>query len=256
MSLLQTIPHCHADFEVVRSIQQAQNKGSNIVLVQQGILGCTPTLPTMAISLHCLELYHQLWQHQSSFSIQAFTKVHCVLHNIFGVPVLEFTVFCHKQTFHDQFSGTFDACLMILQEVHSCMDAVLGRSKADLHLHHGCPPCTFKQPNEPFLKPAQLMAMDGNNSAKHMDGAGHADHWIFPSKYMISPANVVMFKDMSMINRVNELVVRLRSENIVQIFKQTGIFLSACHHGTRQTVTEMQHSGELCSIFTSTETSD
>ena len=45
---------------------------------------CTPTSPELMIMFQCLELYHQLRQHQSSFSIQAYTKVLCVLHGVSG----------------------------------------------------------------------------------------------------------------------------------------------------------------------------
>jgi hypothetical protein len=47
-----------------------------------GALGCSPVQPTVAVRLQCLELYHQLRRRQSSFSIQAFTKVLCALHNV------------------------------------------------------------------------------------------------------------------------------------------------------------------------------
>jgi len=101
--------------------------------------------------------------------------------------------------------------------------------------------------------------MDGNNSAKRMDHAGHADRRVFPSTYMISRADVDMFKD----------DVRTRSgqrgnaerdggscadawqaasavdEGTVKVFEQTGIFLSACRHGMILTCVEMLHSGEL-----------
>ena len=101
--------------------------------------------------------------------------------------------------------------------------------------------------------------MDGNNSAKRMDNAGHADHRIFPSTYMISRADVDKFKD----------DVRTRpglrgsaehdgggcadtwqaasavDEDTVKVFEQTGIFLSACRHGIILTCAEMLRSGEL-----------
>lgn len=35
------------------------------------------------------------------------------------------------------------------------------------------------------------------------------------------------------------------AENTTNIFEQTGVFVSACHHGIIQTLVEMRRSGEL-----------
>ncbi|KAG2096945.1 hypothetical protein BD769DRAFT_1631409 [Suillus cothurnatus] len=51
------------------------------MLLCHGLLGCSPIQPTVAICLECLELYHQIRQRQSSFSIQSITRVLCALHN-------------------------------------------------------------------------------------------------------------------------------------------------------------------------------
>ncbi|KIK90738.1 hypothetical protein PAXRUDRAFT_151271 [Paxillus rubicundulus Ve08.2h10] len=39
-----------------------------------GLIGCSPISPMMAISIWCLEFYHQLCCCQSSFGIQEFAK--------------------------------------------------------------------------------------------------------------------------------------------------------------------------------------
>ena len=67
-------------FEVI----QQDNELANVSLIRNGLLGCTPTSPELAITLQCLELYHQLQRRQSSFGIQAYTKVLCVLHGVSG----------------------------------------------------------------------------------------------------------------------------------------------------------------------------
>ena len=101
--------------------------------------------------------------------------------------------------------------------------------------------------------------MDGNNSAKRMDHAGHADCHIFPSTYMISRADVDMFKDDVRTRPGQRSNAEHRDggcadtwqatssvdEDIVRVFKQTGIFLSACRHGIILTCAEMLCSGEL-----------
>ena len=102
--------------------------------------------------------------------------------------------------------------------------------------------------------------MDGNNSAKRMDHAGHADRRIFPSTYMISRADVDTFKNdvrMRPGQRGNTehhdgggcadtwQAASAVDEDTVKLFEQTGIFLSACRHGIILTCAEMLHSGEL-----------
>ena len=73
--------------------------------------------------------------------------------------------------------------------------------------------------------------MDGNNSAKRMDHAGHADRRIFPSTYMISRAEVDMFKEMCAHDRVSvampssvKVVVLTHGRPLVQWMK----ILSRC----------------------------
>ncbi|KAG1785615.1 uncharacterized protein HD556DRAFT_1217094, partial [Suillus plorans] len=174
------------ELDYFHDITQQHEEVANVSLLHVGLLGCSPTAPTVAISLQCLELYHQLRRRQSSFSIQAFTKVLCAIHNV-----------NYTQTFRDQFSITFNIYLTILRSVWSQVDMALGRTDPDWRLRHGCPPCTFEvsQPNECPLYPTSLKAMDGNNSAKHMANAGSADLRIFPSRYMIPPDQVDVFKD-------------------------------------------------------------
>jgi hypothetical protein len=114
-----------------------------------------------------------------------------------------------------------------------------------------------KQPNECLLYPASLRAMDGNNSAKCMVNAGSTDCCIFPSRYMIPPDQVDIFKDDVQLCP-GECGVKQPTSctdhwkaanstdgNTVHVFEQTNIFLSARRHGIVQTVTEMCCSGEL-----------
>ncbi|KAF8836261.1 hypothetical protein BDN67DRAFT_911508, partial [Paxillus ammoniavirescens] len=85
---------------------QQDNELVNVSLLHSGLLGCSLISPMMAISVCCLEFYHQLCHHQSSFGIQAFAKVLCVLNNV-----------TYKSSFCDQFSFAFNAYLAILQEI-------------------------------------------------------------------------------------------------------------------------------------------
>ncbi|KAF9240489.1 hypothetical protein BU15DRAFT_74071 [Melanogaster broomeanus] len=142
-------------------VPQQHDELANVSLVHVGLLGCSPTFPTTAITLQCLKLYHQLRHCQSSFSIQVFERL-CVPY-----------IMCitYAPTFRDQFTTAFDAYLAILQEVQTRVDVSLGRSDLNWHLWYGCPACTFKQEDEPLLHPASLKSMDGNNSAMRMANA-------------------------------------------------------------------------------------
>ncbi|KAG1812026.1 hypothetical protein EV424DRAFT_1473620 [Suillus variegatus] len=221
----------------VCEIAQNHDEAANIALLRVGLLGCSPTTPT------------------SSFSVQAFTKVLCALHNVTYIKI-----FC------EQFAIAFDVYLAIIREIRSRIDVALGRSDPDWRLHNSCPACTFKQPDEVALFPASLGAMDGNNSAKRMDNVGYTDRQIYPSRYMITSEDVDKFKDDVRLRpgersvgdesvQPNESLTctdnwqaansTSGSENTVHVFEQTGIFLSACWHGIIQTLTEMRRSGEL-----------
>ena len=63
-------------------IFQLPDELANIPLARIGFLGCSPTIPSVAFSFKCLELYHQLRCCQSSFGVQAYAKVLCALHNV------------------------------------------------------------------------------------------------------------------------------------------------------------------------------
>jgi hypothetical protein len=97
--------------------------------------------------------------------------------------------------------------------------------------------------------------MDGNFSAKRLDGSGTSDPRIFRSRYFIPQADVEHFKDDVRNNRSapqttvscteNWTAAKAVEENKIVVFDQTGIFLVACRHGFIECVTEMARSGEL-----------
>ena len=103
--------------------------------------------------------------------------------------------------------------------------------------------------------------MDGNFSAKRVDGSGSADMCIFHSCYFMPEADVEHFKDDVHSCSVphhrpgtgpttepcteNWTAAKAVEENKVQVFDQTGIFIIACRHGFIESVAEMKRSGEL-----------
>ncbi|KAG1877380.1 hypothetical protein F4604DRAFT_1880377 [Suillus subluteus] len=216
--------------------QQCPNQPANVALLRVGLLGCSPLQLTIAIRI----------EHQSSFSVQAITKVLCALHNV-----------TYFRQLREQFSNVFDIYLHILREVQSRVDGILGKDSNNWQMNGACPSCAFKQPDEPMLSPARLHAMDGNFSAKRLDGSGSADLRQFCSRYFISEAEVEQFKDdvQRRASTTNTTTLGACTENWtaakavddtkITVFDQTGIFLVACRHGIIECVTEMRRSGEL-----------
>jgi hypothetical protein len=238
----------------------------------------------MAFTLEALELYHQIRCRQPSFSIQAITKVLCAMNNVGWIEdnvvaaltglALQLT---YSQHLRNQFSVAFDVYLAVLRRIKQSANEALGRDGSGWRLRNSCPPCRYKVSNskpiqkrglqnmqldgEPPLVPASLHAMDGNSSVKRVDGSGVADPRAFESDYLITADDVDIFKDEvtrksrpaasdSKLGGLvsctdNWTVANTFSEDTVKVFEQTGIFLSACHHGMIEMFTEMRRSGEL-----------
>ncbi|KAF8592627.1 hypothetical protein K439DRAFT_1643685 [Ramaria rubella] len=241
-----------------QTIPQLPDKLPNCALLCAGLLGTSPTAPSTAISINCLELYHQIRHQQSSFSIQAIAKVLCTLHNV-----------TYTRTFCDQLSSVFDIYLSLLRLVKQHVNKALGRDGPDWQLQYVCPPCGYKLKDEPQIVPACLHAMDGNNSMKCVAGSGHADEQVFLSEYHITPAQVDVFKDdvhkrtpskASTTEELGALPCKgdtticaehwqaangVSFKNSTQVFDQCGGFISTCRHGIVETLIEMKRSGEL-----------
>ncbi|EGN93666.1 hypothetical protein SERLA73DRAFT_156230 [Serpula lacrymans var. lacrymans S7.3] len=115
------------------------------------------------------------------------------------------------------------------------------------------------QPNEPVLMLKRIHTIDGNMSARRIDGSSHTNSRHFYSCLFILPAKVDTFKDdVSQQPRLktqarseddscagNWLAANSVKEDKIQVFDQTGIFLMACQHGFVESVAEVKHSGEL-----------
>ncbi|KAI6149057.1 hypothetical protein EDD17DRAFT_1766528 [Pisolithus thermaeus] len=235
------------EYERHVNVIQKADESANAALLRVGLLGCSPSQPRIAIRLECLELYHQIRRRQSSFSLQAMMKVLCALQNI-----------TYSHHLRAQLSAAFDVYLNILRSVHTLLKQALGRDGPAWKLRGACPACAFEQPDEPPLSPAQLHSMDGNQSAKRLDGSGSADSRLFHSDYFIPHAEVERFKD-EVRDRPGEAAREKRfttctdnwtaakaiEENQIQVFEQTGIFVMACRHGFVECIAEMKRSGEL-----------
>ncbi|KAF8427611.1 hypothetical protein L210DRAFT_3419861, partial [Boletus edulis BED1] len=211
------------------AVTQRQDELSNAALIRAGLLGCSPIQPVVAVRLECLELYHQLQRRQSSFSVQAMVKVLCALQNI-----------SYKRHLRNQFAAAFDVYLSIKRRIRIALCQMLDRNGLAWRLSQACPSCTFKLAGEVVLSPARLHNMDGNFSAKRLDGSGSADPRTFESDYFIPIADVDRFKNNSRKNPKSgatagstcssnwSAAAKVFEEDKICVFEQTGIFLLAC----------------------------
>ncbi|KAF8129932.1 hypothetical protein EV363DRAFT_1168096 [Boletus edulis] len=236
----------HQAFTERLAVTQRQDELSNAALIRAGLLGCSPIQPVVAVRLECLELYHQLRRRQSSFSVQAMVKVLCALQNI-----------SYKRHLRNQFAAAFDVYLSIKRRIRIALRQMLDRNGLAWRLSQACPSCTFKLAGEVVLSPAWLHNMDGNFSAKRLDGSGSADPRTFESDYFIPIADVDRFKNNSRKNPESgatagstcssnwSAAAKVFEEDKICVFEQTGIFLLACRHGFVECIAEMRRSGEL-----------
>ncbi|KAG1726020.1 uncharacterized protein EDB91DRAFT_1086933 [Suillus paluster] len=194
--LLIVITSVLADFRPNVNVAQQPDEPANSALLHMGLLGCLPVQPTVAIDLTCLELYHQIRCRQSSFSMQSITKVLCALHNV-----------------------TYSQLT-----VHLAETTLTGICQALVHV------VPLSNRTSRHLIPERLHSMDGNHSAKRLDGSGSADERVFNSKYFIPMTVVELFRD-DVRNRPGEhrsenwTAAKPVEENKIFVFEQTGIFI-------------------------------
>ena len=135
------------------------------------------------------------------------------------------------------------------------VDEALGRLDPDWKLRFGCPACGFEVDGEPPLIPARLHAMDGNNSAKRIDGSGFSDPRVFRGAFEIPREEVEKYKDEVKARPMTPQKVpcpdRFKAANTIDnpsaldTFDQTGIFLITCRHHIVEKFAPMVKSGEL-----------
>ncbi|KAG1807731.1 hypothetical protein EV424DRAFT_1543713 [Suillus variegatus] len=218
--------------------RNASVKTASEALVLNGYIGATPQSPSIAISLHTLELYRRICLQKPLFSAEAFTKVLCDLYNILNVPAL-------------------------------------GRNSPNWRVLNACPPCSFKLKGEPPLLYRCMIVFDGNNSLSRMaplGGSKVGDMRTFDSDFFLSRDYVNLFADEVLSSQapssqalahqdapqlqVGENLEKRCTENWKAaadeakkqtwgIFEETGIFACACRHGMILWIVDMVRSGEL-----------
>ena len=82
--------------EYSKLVEQNADEEANVSLIHHGLLGASPTQPTVAFTIEALEFYHQLRHCQGNISIQMIIKVLCAIHNVCHTvePVITHT--CHN----------------------------------------------------------------------------------------------------------------------------------------------------------------
>ncbi|OCH88551.1 hypothetical protein OBBRIDRAFT_734191 [Obba rivulosa] len=247
---------------IFTNIPQRPGEFANISLLRLGLLGCTPVIPSVAISLETLELYHRLRRRHAQLGIQPMVRALCDVHNV-----------NYRNVLREQFSSAFDIYLNILRRVQKRMNAALKHDTPDWRMKHACPCCNLKLEGEPVLHPERLIAIDGNNSAKRVASAGAEDERCFDSDYFLSRDEVDRFqhevkrKPTAKIStednhdisgdapdgqeRPSPCTERWKASAAehekcaLDIYESTGIFVCACRHGFIQKACEMIRSGEL-----------
>ncbi|KAI0059962.1 hypothetical protein BV25DRAFT_1918089 [Artomyces pyxidatus] len=243
----------------------------NVTLLRQGCLGSTPLDVSSAISLRTLELYRRLRLRQPRVSIQAWIKVICDIHNL-----------TYQRTYWRHFSDTFDVYLKILEGVEQRVLRALGREDPEWRVLHSCPPCQYKLADETNMEIAVIGAFDGNQSLKRVrlrEGLTQ-DPRAFSSTYYIGEDTVNRFQhdvkprpkkkqdknsedqapwanddrqataadgdehDTTCTDRW-KAAMSDSLKRMWAIYRETGIFLSACRHGMIWWICDMVESGEL-----------
>ncbi|KAA1475563.1 hypothetical protein DENSPDRAFT_860864 [Dentipellis sp. KUC8613] len=221
----------------------------------------------MAFSLRTLELYRVLRLRQPRLSIQAWILSLCDLHNV-----------SYRRTYWRHFSDAFDVYLKILREVESRADAALGRDE-DPHwrVRHSCPACQYKLCDERALAVLMIATFDGNQSLKrmHLREPLEEDPRAFSSTYWIIEELVDVFKHdvkpRSAPNKASpqwgkdeaqasaadgddqdttctdrwKAAMKDSLKRMWDIYRETGVFLSACRHHIILWICDMIESGEL-----------
>ncbi|KIK20392.1 hypothetical protein PISMIDRAFT_105862 [Pisolithus microcarpus 441] len=239
----------------------------NEVLIYHGYIGCSPLLPTVAVSLRTLATYRQIHRICPRFGIQAHCKLLCHLHSMPYRPYLNV-----------QLTAAYDVYLSILDHVDRRLKKVLGRDTDNWRMRNNCPACFYKLEDEPALDFDWLVSIDGNNSLKRWDTnvygvAPRVDTRCPRSDYWLDDRYVDRFKyeTQSRLNHDNDVdnwqnppadadadiptsftcVERWRNagpeqrKRMFSMFHESGIFIASCRHRFVLLACNMVKSGEL-----------
>ncbi|KAI6095582.1 hypothetical protein EDD16DRAFT_1501684 [Pisolithus croceorrhizus] len=229
-------------------------------LIYHGYLGCLLVYPTVAFSLCTLSVFQQACHACPHFSIHAQCKMLCYLHNV------PYCLYLFQQLMH-----AFDVYLKILHHVDQKIQAALNCNTREWRLRNECPACFHRIEDKLKLPFDWLISIDGNNSLKWWDPAAYgtvpqADHCTARSSYWLSNEEVDKFKyevkakqiyddnwwvessdvtrEFNCINQWHNARPDVQKKSF-NVFKESGIFITTCHHCFVLLACDMIKSGEL-----------
>ncbi|KAG1870303.1 hypothetical protein F4604DRAFT_1881244 [Suillus subluteus] len=126
--------------------------------MHEGCIGASPIKPTVAITIHTLEVYRQTHRVCPRLSIHAEAKKLCHLHGI-----------RYHRYLADQLQVAFDVYIEVQRHVDTRVDSALGQDSPNWHMLNACPACHYEVEDEPTMPFSFQLSMDGNNSAKLVD---------------------------------------------------------------------------------------
>ncbi|KAI6011365.1 hypothetical protein BKA83DRAFT_4467060 [Pisolithus microcarpus] len=224
-------------------------------LIYHGYIGCSPVLPTVAVSLRTLASYHQIHRICPRFGIQAQCKLLCHLHDTPYRPYLNV-----------QLTIAYDVYLDILGRVNCQMKKALGRDTDNWRMLNSCPACFYRLEDEPALDFDWLVSIDGNNSLKRWDTSTYgvsprvdtrrarSDYWLDDDyvdrfKYEVSSRDLASTDpdvptSFTCVERWRNAGPEQR-KRMFSMFHETGIFITSCRHRFVLLACNMVKSGEL-----------
>ncbi|KAG1739375.1 uncharacterized protein EDB91DRAFT_1237491 [Suillus paluster] len=244
----------------------------------------SPLHPTVAITIHTLDVFRQTHRVCPCYSINAEAKKLAFLHNVIAYDVyLEL-----EQRIENRLQIALGHCHIpdpstsntTCEHPHPCHNTPNWRM---LNL---CPACQYKVVGEPPLKYSVLCALDGNNSAKLIDPAIHHGNERFGprcglSYIWLTETYVDQFKDkVQHAHRMQKQHVLHDPDDpwidepdsgdsselstvcvdcwqnaapesrkkMFAIFKKSGIFITVCRHGFLLTICDMVMKYPIASI--------
>ncbi|KAG1844624.1 hypothetical protein DFJ58DRAFT_664728 [Suillus subalutaceus] len=128
----------------------------------EGCIVASPIKPTVAITIHTLEVNRQTHRVCPHLSIHAEAKKLCHLHGIH-----------YHRYLADQLWVAFDVYIEVQHRVDTHVDSALGQDSPNWHMLNACPACHYEFEDEPTIFFSFQLSMDRNNSAKLVDPVLH-----------------------------------------------------------------------------------
>ncbi|KAJ3884619.1 hypothetical protein GG344DRAFT_83768 [Lentinula edodes] len=127
-------------------------------MVRSGVFPSSPLRHHHAFSTCTLHLYHDLFCRCPRLSIQPFIKSLC---DIQGFPF--------KPYLMQQFSSAYDVYVEVKSQTRKLVAQTLGRDSPTWRILHTCPCCQNELQEDNPLEIRMMVAMDGNDSLKHVE---------------------------------------------------------------------------------------